>query len=214
MTLAERYNEAMEHLELSDEARARILSNIRSMDLEAERPAKVIAFPQWKRWAAAAACLAVILFGVFAIYPRQPGMPGNPSSLTVNPVVTYRSLAELSEAIGFDVHEPDALPFAPEEVSYAGISGETAQIRYSNAEQSAVFRKSTAQESSGDYTQYRQTKEIDLRGVNVTIKGDNESVLLAQWQADGFSYSLRFDPGVSEADAAAAVESVILAEAG
>ena len=67
MTLAEKYNVAMNRLELSAEARQRILGNIQGMGLDTPKRGKVFPFPRWKQWATLAACAAVVLLAAITL---------------------------------------------------------------------------------------------------------------------------------------------------
>ena len=214
MTLGERYNTAMEHLELSGEAYDRILANICSMNVAPRRHAISIRFPEWKRWAAMAACATVIVLCALTYSSFKSTESTDLSSMTGSPVAEYASLSELSEALGFTIHEPKDLPFMPTETAYTGLYSKTAQIRYSTTDKSLLFFKSTASEITGDYAEYTQVQEKSVNGVSVTLKGREERISSATWSHNGFTYLLYFSPDVTENIILASVESVITAEDG
>ena len=120
MTLAEKYNEAMNKIELSAEARQRLLGNIQKMDLDAPRRGKVIQFPQWKRWAAMAACAVVVLLAAVALNPRTNIDPNEQqgSVQIANGIVEYATSQELSDSLGFPMPELTELPFSVTETTY------------------------------------------------------------------------------------------------
>lgn len=60
MTLREAYREAMNHVTVTSEMRARILNNIQSADI---RTTRVRFFSRSARYLAAAACLALLIAG-------------------------------------------------------------------------------------------------------------------------------------------------------
>ena len=64
------YRELMEQVNLTLEARERILTNIQQADLSPQ-PEKVVPFPRrrqtWRRWASLAACLVVVVAVLVAV---------------------------------------------------------------------------------------------------------------------------------------------------
>lgn len=51
---------------------------------------------------------------------------------------------------------------------------------------------------SGDNNEYSNASTADLNGTSVTMKGNGDSVNLATWSKDGYSYSISVSPGISE----------------
>lgn len=195
-----KYDEVMEHIEVTPEMRSRILGNIDAMDIAERKQAKLVHFPNIKRFAALAACLAVMLAGVWAL-PELQNTPDDRSVLGNNYIVELSSVEELSETVGFEVAEPGNLPFEPESVAYTAYWGEMAEIVYTNGEQTAVFRKGIGPDDvSGDYNSYELMSEILVNDVNATLKGNGESYTLAIWTDSGFAYSLSLNEGIGEAE--------------
>ena len=73
MTLDKRYDEIMEHVEVTPEMRQRILKHIEQTDLTKNASLKAVPFPHIKRLAALAACLAIVLVGTLALPTLVPG---------------------------------------------------------------------------------------------------------------------------------------------
>ena len=46
------------------------------------------------------------------------------------------------------------------------------------------------EEISGDYTEYKEVKEVNLEGRKVTLKGGAGKYSLAIWEENGFSYAI------------------------
>lgn len=200
MTLAEKYNEAMNKIELSAEARARILGNIQKMDLDAPRHGKVIQFPQWKRWAAMAACAAVVLLAAVALNPRGNTDPNEQQGgvAIANGIVEYASVRELSESLGFTMPELTDLPFSVAETVYANYWGDMGQISYADAEQRITLRMQPGNEDiSGDFNNYTEIKSVTINGCEVTLKGNGGTVNTAIWTRDGYSYAVSADVPLS-----------------
>ncbi|MBO6271047.1 MAG: hypothetical protein J6N19_18110 [Clostridium sp.] len=195
-----KYNEVMGRLELSDEAKARILSNVTERaETDTPRQGKVIPFSGIRRYAAVAACLAVVMLAVFAL-PRLQQDPNGPSDVASNGGIQECESADaLAAAVGFPVEELSNLPFVQEEVCYAVYFGEMAQITYGSSDTSVTLRKARGNEDiSGDFNEYSSVSELKIDTVPVTLKGDGDTCSLALWQREGFSYSLSIDPGISE----------------
>ena len=117
-----KYDEVMEHIEVTSEMRSRILANIENMDFAEKKQTKIVRFRNIKRFATLAACLAVMLVGALTLPNlnifNEPPVVGN------NDIVEVSSVEELSKTVGFEVGEPGNLPFEPESVVYTAYWGE------------------------------------------------------------------------------------------
>ena len=157
-----KYNEAMEHIEVTPEMRSRILNNIENMDFAEEKQAEIVRFPNIKRYATLAACFAVMLVGALTL-PNLLDISNEPPVMENNDIVEVSSVEELSKTVGFEVSEPGNLPFEPESVVYTAYWAEMAEIIYTNDEQTAAFRKGIGSDDvSGDYNSYELTSEISV----------------------------------------------------
>ena len=219
-----KYNEAMEHVQLTAEARERILKNIESAEINSGKnetvksnsgntgteKSKFISFRNWRRYGALAACL--ILAGILAVlWPslRKPAEEG-PTDVASYWAEEYDSLEELSEGIGVPVEDLSVLPVDNAEMYYLNIVGKIAHVMLKNDHQMIVFRKSRGSEdNSGDYNSYTNIREKNLGDTAVTLKSSDDNVSLALWEKDGYSYSMGFDPGLPEEDALKDVSSII-----
>ncbi|MGI6029121.1 MAG: hypothetical protein ACOX81_06905 [Candidatus Heteroscillospira sp.] len=203
-----KYDEAMEHIEVTPEMRSRILSNIENIDFKEKAHAKPVRFPKIKRFAAAAACLAVTLAGALTI-PYLWNPSDESPVFENNSIAEVSSAEELSETVGFEVEEPGALPFAPQDIVYTAYWTELAEITYTGDGQTAVFRKGTGSEDiSGDYNSYESTAELSADGAIVTLKGSGELYTLASWTSGEFAYSLLLSDGIGEAEWLAVLQSI------
>ncbi|MEG0852380.1 MAG: DUF4367 domain-containing protein [Angelakisella sp.] len=126
-----------------------------------------------------------------------------------SPLVTYKTAEELEAAVGFSINAPTYLPEGYTANSFTAIGSKLAEIRYQNGEKSITFRMAEGDEDvSGDYNQYSSTQSADVAGTSVSLKGDGETVALATFARDGFSYSLSFESGVQQAEAVKIIESI------
>lgn len=203
MTLSKRYDEVMEHIEVTDAMRQRILANIGEMDLKAAPQAKVVRFPSLRRLMPIAACFVFLVAGVFAVRNYIPGDAVDPLPSegvgAVGGIVDVADADALSEAVGFSVKEIAALPFQTNEVTYTSFWGNLAQITYTGADQTVTFRQSLGDEdNSGDYNEYPETETREIGGAAVTFKGDSQTYYsLAVWSDGAYAYSFRAENGLT-----------------
>lgn len=204
-----KYNEAMEHIEVTPEMRSRILDNIENIDFAEKKRTKIVRFPNIKRFATLAACLAVMLVGALTL-PNLLDISNEPPVIENNDIVEVSSVEELSKTVGFEVSEPGNLPFEPESVVYTAYWAEMAEIIYTNDEQTVAFRKGIGSDDvSGDYNSYELTNEISVNDINATLKGNGETYTLAIWTDGEFAYSLSLSEGVGEAGWIEMLQSII-----
>lgn len=198
-----KYDEVMEHIEVTPEMRQRILKNIRQVDLTKRKPAKVVQFPQWKQLATLAACLAIVLTGILTV-PQILNPGADNPYIEHNPVadiVEVNTVEELSEEVGFPINEMSALPFQVEDTIYIAYWKEVAEITYTGDGQTAVYRKGTgSSDISGDYNIYNSEIEMSVNDYNVTLKGNDNIYSLAIWTDGDYSYSLSLSDGKKESE--------------
>lgn len=195
------YRELMEQVNLTPEARERILTNVQQADLSPQAE-KVVPFrPQkqtWRRWASLAACLVVVV-AVLVAMPQLQAEPNEttPPQLTGTPFHQVDTLAALSDAVGFPVTEPPALPFDLVNTTYTAYDEGLAEITYTGPDgQTATYRQSRGSEgNSGDYNLYPDTQTLPEQ--NATLKGQDGLYTLALWTDGTYTYSLRLSSGLS-----------------
>ena len=186
MTLT-KYEQVMERVRVTEDARSRVLTAMRA-------PQPSIRFPA-RRWLTVAACLALLLVSALAL-PRFLTPAEEPSVQVVPDIVSYDSAGELSQAVGFPVEEPSVLPFAPEETAYTAYWGELAEVICTGQGQTAVLRKTPgADDPSGDYNSYPEETTLTTGGHTATLKGTNGSYVLAVWTGGGYAWSLSLSQG-------------------
>ena len=129
-----KYNEIMDHVNVTEEMQNRILENIHIC-----QPArKSVTARRWK-WLSAAACLVILLTGLWVMPGLlQKNQMEEPENVTIaNGIVEKDSLEQLSEAVGFSVAGVTGLPFIPEKVTYWSYWDDLAQVEYEGEGQSA-----------------------------------------------------------------------------
>ncbi len=124
-----------------------------------------------------------------------------------NPLTGHDSLAELAKAVGFDIKAP-TVPAGYKTDAYIDISGELAEVFYTNGTDNLLYRISKGEgDNSGDYNTYAAKKTVDVNGVSVEMRG-GDKVNVAVWSNGGYAFSLSSEQGLAEADVIAAVNSV------
>lgn len=194
------YCELMEQVNLTPEARERILTNVQQADLSPQ-PEKVVPFPRrrqtWRRWASLAACLVVVVAVLVAVPLLREQPDTAPPVQVLPPFRQVDSLDALSEAVGFPVTEVSKLPFDPVSTTYTAYDEGLAEITYTGSGgQTATYRQSLGTaDNSGDYTLYEDTQVVPEN--NATLKGQDQRYTLALWTDGTYTYSLNLSTGLS-----------------
>lgn len=195
------YRELMEQVNLTPEARERILTNVQQADLSPQPEQKIVPFrPQkqtWRRWASLAACLVVVVAVLVAVPLLREQPDTAPPVQVLLPFRQVDSLDALSEAVGFPVTEPSALPFDLVNTTYTAYDEGLAEITYTGPDdQTATYRQSLGTaDNSGDDTLYEDTQVIPEN--NATLKGQDQRYTLALWTDGTYTYSLRLSSALS-----------------
>lgn len=142
--------------------------------------------------------LVVVVAAVLAV-PQFRGSNNDttPPQLTGTPFHQVDTLAALSDAVGFPVTEPSALPFDLVNTTYTAYDEGLAEITYTGPDdQTATYRQSLGTaDNSGDDTLYEDTQVIPEN--NATLKGQDQSYTLALWADGTYTYSLRLSSALS-----------------
>ena len=194
------YRELMEQVNLTPEARERILTNVQQADLSPQAK-KVVPLRSkqqtWRRWASLAACLVVVVAVLVAVPLLREQPDTAPPVQVLPPFRQVDSLDALSEAVGFPVTEVSKLPFDPVSTTYTAYDEGLAEITYTGSVgQTATYRQSLGTaDNSGDYTLYEDTQVIPEN--NATLKGQDQRYTLALWTDGTYTYSLRLSSALS-----------------
>lgn len=119
-----------------------------------------------------------------------------------NPFVEYDTLEEAVEAVGFDITVPDAIDGYPEKIVRALVRDDFKMIEviYQNEEGNEIrIRKAPGSDDiSGDYNEYEQSSQMMLGEREVITKGNGETVSLATWTNDDFTYSVTVSDAMTD----------------
>lgn len=131
-----------------------------------------------------------------------------------NPFVTVETMAEVKDKLGFDVSYKEPQGYSEKAYKTFTNGFKMADIYYRMPSDDAdglnriIIRKAdtTSEDISGDYSAYTLSKTVDGK----KIRGYEETGLYhaADWDADGFRYSILFDSGISEEEMLAFINEV------
>ena len=115
----------------------------------------------------------------------------DPSTQIPNPFVECGTLAEAQDQAGFSLNLPDGC--TPEHISV--LPDQIIQVL---CEDNLTIRKAVGQEDiSGDYTAYPQVDTLSSHETEVTLKGDADTVKVAVWTTEGYTYAIQSAAGLS-----------------
>lgn len=196
-----KYNEIMEKIKVTPEMRERVLLNVHNAravgSASHRRSQKIVLFKILP--IAAAACL-VLVIGVAALKKNSYGPSETPSETAVGSIEEFATLYELSKSVGFDVEDIKDVPFEVENTAYSNVFG-LARIDYTGKNgEILTFSKGIddGADISGDNNEYENIETIDVDDMEVTLKGNGNSINLATWTNEGYAYAIDISPGISE----------------
>lgn len=203
-----RYDEIMEKVEVTDEMRKRILSNI--SEKASKKKKKVILFPNGRYLSTLAACVAIVLLCVTVLHDILNTKQPNEDNVAVgNEIVECEDLAELSQYAGFKMNEITDIPFDIVEHTYTWWFGEIAQIEYIGNNNMITYRVARSKEDiSGDYNTYSKIREEMFQNNKVTMKGNENKAYVAIWQSGEYSYAICSSNGIAYSEMKAIIEAL------
>ena len=132
-----------------------------------------------------------------------------------NPWVDCATLDEAAGLAGFEIAVPGGFEGYPNRMIQA-MEKSMIQVMYFDGDPEAetssriMVRKGTGSEDiSGDYNEYSEQETVQMHGVDVQLRGEKGLVYSAIWTADGYSYAINADKGLSRDAISAAVEEMV-----
>ena len=163
-------------------------------EAEQFRKAKIRKLPSAMQIAGLAAACLVFVIGAPLYLNKQAGTEQSGAVMqTGNPWQEVSSIEEAEALTGFGLvlPEPEA-PYTAEVIRV--LNREVISVAYMREEDGEIgyeLRKEKGElDPSGDFTEYAETKEKCVDGINVTLRGENGRWSLATWTRDGYSYSV------------------------
>lgn len=205
-----RDNEEKERIERVSEEKEnnkaeRIGKEKKIIKMQEAKKGKFITIPRILGFTASIAAACVVLFvGVPTLMPKSSGsdslelqgMQGENSDSEQAKgwnAEEVDSLQKATKLVGFDMSVPEGKePFT--KMTFTVIGGDMIEVKYSKEGIDTFgyyIRKGRGEEEiSGDYTEYKEVKEVNLEGRKVTLKGGAGKYSLAIWEENGFSYAI------------------------
>ena len=118
-----------------------------------------------------------------------------------NPFVDCDTLAQAENLAGFSLT-------LPADVKTDGISVLSGNMIQVLCEDGLSIRKALGDEDISDYNSYPQVETVTVEGHAVTLKGTGDQVTVAVWTADGYTYAVHSETGLSR-DAALSLASQV-----
>jgi len=131
------------------------------------------------------------------VVTEAPNSEDAPFVIAPNPVTNCTTLKEAESLAGFTINTPKKISgYGKRHISV--IDNSLIQIIYGNNKKSLCIRK-TAEESNLDSNsiQYEETKNIKIKGLQVTTYGENGKINSAIWTKNGFFYSIHTTSSLS-----------------
>lgn len=120
-----------------------------------------------------------------------------------NPLIEYDALADAEAAAGFDFAVPDEID-GNVPTSYIVING-SGIIEVIYGDNTISLRKAAGSgDISGDYNSYTEVG-AGVDDISVTLRENDEKVISAIWENDGYTYALYSADGISENTATTAI---------
>lgn len=118
-----------------------------------------------------------------------------------NPFTDHATLEDAEKAAGFDIKIPESAA-GSDSVVYRSMSQDMLEIIYYKGDEEALrVRKAPGSEDiSGVNMLFLASEEAQAGEQTVTLKGNEETTQLAIWTANGYTYSVFTDKGLSQAD--------------
>lgn len=212
MTL-KKYDEIMDKIEVTDEMRNRILTNIEQTNLELPNVVN-IAHKQdalkrgrvRKRAVSLAAGFVVLLLAGALIYPqlihKDDQNPGEDVQQGAWGLEEFDSASALSKKLSFDIKDIPSLVKNADQVSYVAYNDDMAEITYEQGKQSVCYRKSVGTEdNSGDWNEYAKQERVMVGELDCTLKGaEDDAYTLAVWNDGTYAYSINVTNAMSQND--------------
>lgn len=135
--------------------------------------------------------------------------PGSMNSVQIpSPFTDRATLADAAKVTGFPMSAPETLEGCPQRVIQT-MGDEMIQVIYQNGNSSVTVRKEEGSgDISGDYNQYAQSGTVEVNGSTVTMRGENNLVMVAIWENGGYTYAVTSGAGMSTAAMTALIRSV------
>ncbi len=134
-----------------------------------------------------------------------------------DPFTEVSSMKEAAAMTGFDLTLPEAPKDYPDQIIRVMNTSMIEVIFANNANETEdkidegfrVRKEKTDEDISGDYNKYANVNTVHIGDVDVTEKGNGNTISVATWNADGYSYAVDAEYHPMTADDMAAVVQAV-----
>ncbi len=119
--------------------------------------------------------------------------------------VHYDSLEELSDAVGFDVINPEGMPDGYVLAGYYAVGDHLAQVVYVRGNEELIFAMTTLKKVECDFDDFDETKTVNVGGIDYEYSLADGSVRLATARRGDYTYAVYAKNGLSEEEMRLAV---------
>lgn len=107
-----------------------------------------------------------------------------------NPFEPCNDMTQAEKLTGFSMHLPD-LPKGFSLLELSAVKDSMIQAIYENQDLDIYLRKSSGtMDISGDYNYYKNQNCLIIDNKDVTLKGNNDKIMVATWTQDGYTYAI------------------------
>ena len=117
-----------------------------------------------------------------------------------NPFTDVKNLKEAEKLTGVKMKAPSKIK-GYDEVTYQVIKKDKfVQVNYRKDDDNSItIRKAVYDKDiSGDYTGYKNSKKVTVKGYKVKLQGNGKTYSLATWTKGKYSYSISLDKAVTQ----------------
>ena len=126
-----------------------------------------------------------------------------------NPFVTCQTMAQAESLAGFSLELPDQVPCGDGQAVIRAVNGAMIEVIYQSDTEKLVVRKGAgSQDISGDYQKYETQRTVTVDDRQVTIKGTGNTVAVAIWADNGYTYAVSAAPGLETAELSALISGI------
>ncbi len=124
-----------------------------------------------------------------------------------SPIIEMDSLEAAAEKAGFELTVPE-MPEGYTDTVYSVVDLDTPmiQVDYFSDNDDLTIRKESfgsdgEMDISGVYTDYEETLVVEVDGISITMRGENERIYVATWAANDYNYSVSSTEGMMQEQA-------------
>lgn len=126
-----------------------------------------------------------------------------------NPFLPCETMDEAKKAAKFDLECPDRLPGWVEDIRIRAMEETMIEVVYTGKGEELRLRKAVGSgDVSGEYTPFEEVNTVAVENRQVTMKGRDGKVMVANWTDGGYTYAIHTLTGMEQDDLSALIRTV------